>query len=51
MPTARVHFTDVNFTQAFAEGFQNQLGLGHRRIYLPGMSYIKTKPRFGKLRE
>ena len=49
MPAAGVHFAHVNFTQTVAEAFQNQLGFGHGRVYLPGVPYVKTQPGFRKL--
>ena len=51
MPTACINFTDVNFAQASAEGFQNQLGLSHGRVYLAGMPDVETKTGVGKLRK
>ena len=51
MPAARVHFTDVDFAQTSAKALQHQLGFGHGRVYLSGLPYVETKPRFGKLQE
>ncbi|GAC1439754.1 MAG: hypothetical protein NVSMB58_36660 [Terriglobales bacterium] len=51
MRAARVYLANVNLTQLSSKLPQYQPRLGHRRIELPCVAYIKTEGSLGKLLE